>query len=315
MIHSARFKLTLAYTVGIALLMAAFSIALYAALQGALSGNLEAGGSADPQVEQAILGSELTRARIVLIVINLAGWLLAALVAYAVAGRTLRPIAAAVERQRQFTAHASHELRTPLTVIKGEIGVTLARPRESTEYRRILTLINEEVDQLEGTVSDLLSLARVGEDHISLRRERRPVAAAVEETVSLFRPRLDERHVRLDLEVPSTLQANLDWERVTHLLRNLLDNAVRYTPPGGTIRISGRQRAADVEIEVFNSGATVDAEDLPHLFVPFYRGRRSGEGGAGLGLALCAWVAHAHGGSITLQNVQGGVACTVRLPR
>lgn len=315
MIRSARVKLTLAYTCGIALMMAAFSVALYIALQNVLIGNLDVGGNATPQVEQAVLEADLARARLVLLGVNIAGWVLSAIVSYIVAGRTLRPIEAAVERQRQFTAHASHELRTPLTVMKGEIDVTLARMRSAEEYRRVLSLVNVEVDTMERSVHDLLALAQIEASSLAVERERRTVAAVIDEVMSPLRPRLEMRDIRLVTDVPPNLEASLDWERIRHLLRNLVENAVRHTPPGGEIRIEVREQRGDLELTVFNSGSQIAVHDLPHIFVPFYRGRGSSRGtGSGLGLALCDWVVRAHNGSIMAQNRSGGVAFVVRLP-
>jgi signal transduction histidine kinase len=148
--HSARLKLTLAYTVGIALIMAAFSVALYIAL----AGNIDVPGSGTERADQAIQAAQLARIRLVIAAVNVVGWVLAAGIAYVIAGRTLRPIAAALARQRQFTAHASHELRTPLTVMKGEIDVSLARERAPEQYRETLSRIDAEVFNAGAPIAD-----------------------------------------------------------------------------------------------------------------------------------------------------------------
>jgi two-component system sensor histidine kinase CiaH len=315
MIRSARVELTLAYTAGIALMMAVFSIALYIALASAIAGNLEVGGNAGPNVERAVQSAELARARVVLVGVNLVGWVVSAAVSYFVAGRTLRPIEAAVERQRQFTAHAAHELRTPLTVMKTETDVTLSRERSREEYRQTLSLVNAEVEYMERAVNDLLALARVEANPSALERERRRVSEAVVEAVAPFVSRLNERNIHVITDVPDHLMVALDWERVGHLLRNLLDNAVRHTAHGGEIRITAREDNDNLEFAVFNSGLPIPDRDLPQLLIPFYRGRgKAGNGGSGLGLALADWVARAHGGSITAHNRTEGVEFTVRLP-
>ncbi|GAC1321038.1 MAG: HAMP domain-containing sensor histidine kinase [Chloroflexota bacterium] len=314
--HNARLKLTLAYTTAIALVMVAFSLALYTALKGSLAGNLELGNNATAQVEQAVLAAEFHRARLVLLAINAVGWAIAAAVSYVIAGRTLRPIEDSLSRQREFTAHASHELRTPLTIVKGEIDVTLAQERPPEEYRRVLTLIEEEVDHLEKMVADLLTLARIEAAPRMLEREQRGVGEVIHETAELFTPQLSERDVQVEINVPPGLRARLDWARVRHLLANLMDNAARYTPPHGHIDIRAADYGKGLELRVFNTGSHIAESDLPHLFTPFYRGKASSsESGTGLGLALCDWITRAHGGSIAAHNEHDGVAFVVRLPR
>ncbi|MGI8826661.1 MAG: sensor histidine kinase [Chloroflexota bacterium] len=314
MIRSARVKLTLAYTGGIALIMAAFSMALYVALESVAISSLDVGGNATARVEQALLAADLSRARLVLLSVNAAGWILSACLSHIVARRTLRPIQKAVERQRQFTAHASHELRTPLTIMKGEIEVTLARERCPGEYRRTLDLVNAEVDHMEHSVNDLLGLAQAEVSRDVSMRERRLVAEAIDEVVKSVLPRVEGHAIRLTCDVPSGLEAGLNWERVQHLLRNLIDNALRYASSGGEIRLQARAHGGELALIVFNSGPHIPPNDLPYLFVPFYRGRASVNGtGAGLGLALCDWVARSHGGSITAQNRPGGVSFVVHL--
>jgi len=315
MVRNARLKLTLAYTLGIALIMAAFSIALYLALQSALSGNLEVGGNASHNVEQSVLAAELYRTRLVLLAVNVAGWLVGGALSYLGAGRTLKPIEQSVERQRQFTAHASHALRTPLTVMKGEIDVTLARARSVEEYQRVMRLIGREVDRIEGTVEDLLSLAELNADAVVLSPENLPVSRVIAEAVATLQRAIVHKQVNLVVRAPPELEACLDWERFRLLLQNLVENAVRHTPAGGEVRIEAREHGQTLELEVFNSGSRIDPTDLPYLFVPFYRGRSSrGTSGVGLGLALAEWVARAHGGSIRVENHAGGVAFTARLP-
>ncbi len=316
MIRGARIKLTLAYTSGIAIMMASFSTVLYVALQNVLAGNLEAGGNATAQVEQAVLSADLARARLTLAAVNVVGWLLSATVSYFIAGRTLQPIGATIERQRQFTAHASHELRTPLTIMEGEIDVTLARERTTQEYRRTLSMVYGEVDHMKRSVDDLLVLAQVDARREVTARECRELASAVNEIVRPVLPTLAAHSVRLTADIPPALEACLDWEGIYRLLRNLLDNAVRHTPPGGEIRIDASRHGSDLNLRVYNTGSRIAEPDLPHLFLPFYRGKGSASGsGSGLGLALCEWIARAHGGSVTAENLPDGVAFVVHLPR
>jgi signal transduction histidine kinase len=313
--HSARIKLTLLYTLAIAVIMAAFSIALYIAISTATTSNTEVPESVTPAVEHSILEAQLARARLALLGINVVGWAVAASASYLVAGRTLAPIETAVARQRQFTAHASHELRTPLTVIKGEIDVTRARDRSAGQYKATLDKIDTEVMHLDAMAANLLALARLEGGQAHVDRERGSVAEIAHDVVEPFRDAMRARGDSVSVSIPPDLETSLDWVRVRHLLANLLDNAMRYSPPGSSIRVSAERNGKWVDLSVFNSGSSVEPADLPNLFVPFYRGKGSSpDTGTGLGLALCDWIARSHGGSISARNVVGGVTFTVRLP-
>lgn len=315
--RSARIKLTLTYTLAIALVMAAFSVALYLSLSTAMSSTIDSPEKgAGSRLEQTILQAELTRARLALLGINAAGWILAATASYVVAGRTLAPIEAVLARQRQFTAHASHELRTPLTVIKGEIGVTRARERSPEQYRQTLDRIDGEVVHLETMVSDLLALARMESGQGGVDRHPGNLATIASDALTPFHSRIRDQNIEVKLLIPADLEAVLDWTRIRNLLVNLIDNAISHTPPGGRIEIHGEAHGRYMNLTVFNTGAPIQSSDLPHLFVPFFRGRGNhAEAGAGLGLALCDWIVQSHRGSIAAHNVNGGVSFDVRLPR
>ncbi len=315
MFRSARLKLTLLYTLAIAAIMALFSIALYIAISTATSSNTEVPESVTPAVEQSILDAQLARARLALVGINVVGWAVVASASYVVAGRTLAPIERALTRQHQFTAHASHELRTPLTVIKGEIDVTRARERSPEHYQQALERIDAEVIHLDTIASDLLALARMEGMDERAERQRRNVAAVIAEVLNPLRPTVHERNIGITLVVSSDLEATLDWNRIRHLLTNLMDNAIQHTPADGEIRIGAARVGKNVEFDVFNSGSFIEPDDMPHVFLPFYRGKVSDpETGTGLGLALCEWIARLHGGTIQARNMAEGVQFTARLP-
>lgn len=315
MFRNARVKLTAGYTVGIAMIMAAFSMALYLALQQALVGNLEMGGNASPQLENTVVAADLARVRLALLTVNFAGWIISALISSIVARRTLRPIEESIERQSRFAAHASHELRSPLSAIKGEIEATLAQQRRVEAYRETLTRVNTEVDHLERTVRSLLELARASSGQHTAWIECRAVQAALQEMAEPLRARMAEVRTRLVVEVPPDLYATLDWDRVALVIRNLLDSAAQHTGEDGEIRLVARSRRQDLELEVFASGPHVTPADRPHLFVPFYRGRGGDPDlGTGIGLALCEWVVRAQGGTIAVHNFPRGVCFRLRLP-
>jgi len=228
----------------------------------------------------------------------------------------------AFRRQRQFTADASHELRTPLTVMKGDIGVALNRPRRTSEYRRVLAELEEEVDRLTRLVEDLLLLARADTGQPLLHPEPLDLAGLLRAVVEQVRPLAEAKGLTLHLQVPDVLLLNGDPDKLIRLFLNLLDNAVKYTPAGGQVTlqtnvVGGKPSA--VIVRVTDSGSGIPPEHLEHIFKRFYRAdesRSRAGGGSGLGLAIARWIAEAHGGRITVDSELGrGSTFSVWLPR
>lgn len=222
-------------------------------------------------------------------------------------------------RQRQFTADASHELRTPLTAIKGQVEVALGNERDAQTYREVLQVVNEETDRLIRLTGSLLTLARADAGGLPLSRERLELgelAAAVMEQVS---PVAEAKGVRLEDGGDPGLEVVADEDLLIQLLLNLLDNAVKYTEASGSIVVRWRAVNGVVEISVRDTGAGIAPEHLPHVFDRFYRAdpaRSRAEGGVGLGLSICRWIADAHGGTIQVESAPGrGSTFTVRLPQ
>ena len=225
----------------------------------------------------------------------------------------------AFRRQRQFTADASHELRTPLTAVKGEVEVALTRPREPDAYREVLQNVNEEADRLIRLVGSLLTLARADAGQIPVALEAVDVPDLVGAAVEQVRPAAQQRDIELILASGPPVTLRADEDLLLQLLLNLLDNAVKYTPSGGRVTAGWNTNSAQVELWVRDTGAGIAPEDLPHIFDRFYRAdkaRSRAEGGVGLGLSICRWIAEAHDGSISVESELGnGSTFTVRLPR
>jgi heavy metal sensor kinase len=224
----------------------------------------------------------------------------------------------AFRRQRQFTGDASHELRTPLTALKGQVEVALARPRDPAEYQAVLAGVNEEVDRLIQLVGSLLTLARADAGEIGLLREPISLGDAVEGVVEQLEPLATQRGIQLIEEPGPAVTVDADESLVLQLLLNLVDNAIKYTPDGGAVRVGWSADSGSAFVTVADSGIGIDAEDLPHVFERFYRvdkARSRAEGGTGLGLAISRWIVEAHGGEIGVTSTPGqGSVFTVRLP-
>jgi len=224
----------------------------------------------------------------------------------------------AFRRQRQFTADASHELRTPLTAIKGQTEVALQRDRDVEGYKQVLRAVNSEVDRMMRLVGSLLALARADARQIPISSEKIALGAVVSDAVEQIRPAAERNGISINLRGDDQVQLMADQDLLLQLMLNLLDNAVKYTPSGGTIDVSWSGSNNHAEIAVSDSGLGIAAEHLPHIFDRFYRvdkARSRAEGGGGLGLSICRWVAEAHGGSIQAASSPGrGSTFTVRLP-
>ena len=224
----------------------------------------------------------------------------------------------AFKRQRQFTADASHELRTPLTIIKGQIDVSLQNEREPEAYRKVLQEVNEEVDRLIRLAGSLLTLTRADAGQIPIVFERVDIPEVVTGVLEQVRSTATDKGVGLQLEPGSSATIQADEDLLLQLMLNLLDNAIKYTLPGGQVSAGWKMHGDHVELRVNDTGIGIPHEDLPYLFDRFYRvdkARSRAEGGVGLGLAIARWIAEAHGGSIHVESAPNqGSTFTAVLP-
>lgn len=236
------------------------------------------------------------------------------------AGRTLAPIRAAFDRQRKFIADASHELRTPLTLIRSsaEMVMTTSADRLDPEDGELLDNIVEEVDRLSQLVNDLLTLARADNAQIQLEPGPVDLAELVSQTHRDIEPLGRQKNLRNVVSDSDPQIVIGDELRLRQLLLILLDNAIKYTNSGGTVETSVARHDGRVEVTVRDSGVGISQAALPHVFDRFYRadGARTHEGGgAGLGLAIAAWIVRAHQGKIKISSTPGtGTQVTIELP-
>ena len=223
------------------------------------------------------------------------------------------------ENMRQFMADASHELRTPLSVIRGEADVSLSQDRSEGEYKESLAIIQDEARRLSRIVDDMLALARADAGQHPLRASEFYLNDLVEEACRAMQVLAARKGVRLMIEPAEDLPFRGDEEMLRRLVLNLVDNAIKYTPEGGSISVKAEAARSTVKITVADTGVGIPAEAASHVFERFYRvdtARSRAEGGSGLGLAIAKWVAEAHDGSIELTTLPGsGSTFTVSLPR
>ncbi len=220
----------------------------------------------------------------------------------------------ALERERRFVDDASHELRTPLTTLRGEIELALARSRTVPELEASLRSLQEDVDRLQRLAEDLLVLARARGGRIPLRRVPTPLNELVTRSIRAVAGRARERSVEVSSDATSE-RINVDPERVEQALRNLLENAVRHTPGGGTVHVAASRADGRAQFVVEDSGSGFPPELLGTAFDAFARGDGEGDGqvGSGLGLTIVRAVAEAHGGSASAENTPSGARVTLTL--
>jgi CheY-like chemotaxis protein len=223
-------------------------------------------------------------------------------------------------RKDEFLGMISHELRNPLASIRNGIFV-LGRAEPSSEpAARARAVIQRQTDHLARLVDDLLDVTRVVRGKIELRRERADLAAIARRAAEDLRAVAHDRGLELSVGVPDEpIWAVIDPTRVAQIVGNLIQNAIKFTPVGGTVALSVAVRRGACELRVSDTGMGIDPELLPRVFEPFVQAERSlarTQGGLGLGLALVKGLVDLHEGtvSVTSRGPGEGAEFTVRLP-
>jgi heavy metal sensor kinase len=226
---------------------------------------------------------------------------------------------AAFDQLRRFTADASHELRTPLTAIRSVGEVALQDERSPAEYRDVIGSMLEEVDRLTRLAESLLALSRADTGHVQLQREDISLLRLAKEASSVVEVLAEEKRQRIDIEGDTDLLISVDRLILRQVIVNLLDNAIKYSPPGSRILVRVQsERNKQVFLDVIDQGPGIPNEHQPYVFDRFYRvdkARTRGWGGTGLGLSITRWAVEAHGGGITLESEEGhGSTFRISLP-
>lgn len=240
---------------------------------------------------------------------------------YLLARRTLRPIEAAHQAQARFTAEASHELRTPLTAMRADTEATLMELSNNPKVlRRTLEGNLQDITKLEKLTNHLLEISRY-RHAMQVGREDIDLEAMVREVLGQFKRLIRDKKLRVTTDtVPVTIVA--DRYGMQRLLTIVLDNAIKYSSPKGKITVVIIRHAKHVIVTVQDNGIGIRADDLSHVFEPFYRAksfkqqdRDTTTVGYGLGLSLAQEIVELHHGSIDIASVAGaGVTVTIRLP-
>ena len=222
--------------------------------------------------------------------------------------------------RNQFVSNASHELKTPLATMKIMLETMIYQPEMPAELRQeFMEDMNHEIDRLTGIITDLLTLTKMDTDSDMLRTETLDMSALTEETVRLLKPAAEKKHQTISADVAPGIEMAGDRIKLNQVLYNLTDNAIKYSPEGGKIGVSLKQKGGDLIWRVSDNGIGIPEEDREHIFERFYRvdkARSRETGGTGLGLSIVKQLVTMHGGTIDVEDgPEGGSVFTVILPR
>jgi two-component system sensor histidine kinase CiaH len=261
----------------------------------------------------------LLRLKYILVFGGIAGLVVAVAAGYYLANRALIPIRLSLEKQQQFVSDASHELRTPLSVIQAHTELLLRHPEHTIEQdSKHVSTVLQEARRMSKLVGGLLTLARSDSNQLELDIKPVEFDRIVQDSVRKMQMLAEVKNIILQMEIDSTVAMQADEERLHQLLVTLLDNAIKYTPEGGLVRVVCRKLAHSVLLEVEDTGIGIAPENLQHIFDRFYRGdkaRTRQEGGTGLGLAIAKWIVESHGGKIRVESkLSVGTQVFITLP-
>lgn len=222
------------------------------------------------------------------------------------------------EQIKQFSANASHELRTPLTILRGHIEVCLSRERTAIEYRETLTELLDEVLRMSGIVNNLLLLARIDADSAPMEMTVVKLDELVRENLEQMALIGKKHKIAIECDICQPIEVVGNTRRLSEVLLNLLDNAIKYNRDGGTVTVSLTAGGEQAVLKISDNGIGIPREDQDKIFERFYRvdkARSREYGGSGLGLAIVKWIVDEHNGSISVSSDPGKGSCfTITFP-
>ena len=231
---------------------------------------------------------------------------------------TLSRLEKAITEMRQFSTAMAHELRTPLTALRGEIEISLLHGAPDSDRAGKLESQLEELDKLKRLIEQILTLARAEAGEIPLARAPVDLNEMCRSLVDQLEPVALAKGVTLACEGDPRVSVLGDLHWLERLVLNLLDNGIKFTPPGGSVRMRVAREIREAVLEVRDTGVGISADALPHIFDPFFRvapTEFTPSSGAGVGLSLVKWIVDQHGGRVVADGSPGkGATFTVRLP-
>jgi OmpR-family two-component system manganese-sensing sensor histidine kinase len=235
--------------------------------------------------------------------------------------KAIEPIEKSFEKLKQFTADASHELRGPLTAIKASVDVMQNHPeRIHPKDVKKMSAIASATSQMSQLIQDLLFLARTDDTVHTPPRESTaiPLQKVLQDLANLLEPFAQEKNVALKTDLLADVSVLGDKGQISRLLSNLIQNALQYTPEGGTVAVSLVQQNRMAIVSIKDTGIGIPSDQLPYIFDRFWRAdkaRSRREGGTGLGLSIASAIAQSHGGKITVTSKENAGSCfQIKLP-
>lgn len=271
------------------------------------------------QIGRWLTSQELATNRVLFLLLGLGvcGALGLALLGWWLAGRSLLPAQRAWDRQQRFVANAGHELRTPITLIRASAEAALRPATQEARRLELLGQIVQECDHVGRLVSDLLLLSRLDAGKLALARDEIQAGELLAEVQRQFAGLAEARNISLELK-PSSGIVLADRTRLRQIVAILVDNALKYTPEGGSVRLAAQCEDRQATITVEDTGVGIAAGDLPHVFERFYQGNgreRQVENGSGLGLAIAQALVRAQQGTLHIESEVGnGTRVSVSMP-
>jgi two-component system phosphate regulon sensor histidine kinase PhoR len=221
--------------------------------------------------------------------------------------------------RKDFVANVSHELRTPITAIRGYSETLMSGAlNDASAAPKMVDIIHRQSERLSELVEDLLELSRIESKQLQLAQEPVELAEAAQRASEAVRPKARARNTTIDLQIDPGLSALADQRALEQVLLNLLDNAVKYTPPSGHVWVSAKRREHDVQVAIRDDGPGIEPRHLPRIFERFYRvdkGRSRDMGGTGLGLSIVKHLVTGMKGEVRVESAPGkGSTFFVELP-
>lgn len=267
-------------------------------------------------VERPRIGEEYASVIGTFAVAALAALVLVAAGGFVLARKSTIPVERSMEQMRRFMADAAHELRTPVAILRARAEVTLAHARDSARDETALRAIEREADRLGAIVGDLLTLARADAGERPVARELLYLDDLAAEAVEAARALAERKGVALEVGSFEEARITGDPALVRRLVLIVLDNAIKYTPHSGRVRLDVTAADGMRSVVVSDTGIGIPAEQLPRIFERFFRGdaaRREAEG-AGLGLAIAQWISDLHGARIAFSSTPQGTRVAIEFP-
>ena len=221
-------------------------------------------------------------------------------------------------QMRQFSSDASHELRTPLTVLQGQNELVLSKLRDPKEYQEVIISNLEEIKYMSKVLEDLFVLSRSDENQVLLNYKRMDLRDLVEEVCRHAEILAEEKDISIVIAFLEQVKINGDEVRLRQMVWNILHNGIKYTQPGGELKVSLLEESGFALLSIQDTGIGIPEKDLPFIFDRFYRvdkARSKDEGGSGLGLSICRHIAEAHKGEIKVESKPGlGTRFKIHIP-